>query len=97
MIAQDSTNINAGIEHDYVTNKLKRGNESHSIATLLQMFHVLAQKVKDAQCKENTLQEQDEEVHQNSILDNHPLAVDHLIFKFSSIDPHAKCLELWCQ
>jgi hypothetical protein len=33
VIAQDSANINASIEHDYVTNTLKGGNKSHSIAT----------------------------------------------------------------
>jgi hypothetical protein len=49
--------INAGIEHVYVTNTLKGGNKSCSVATLLQMFHVLAQKVKDAQHEKNTLQE----------------------------------------
>jgi hypothetical protein len=49
VIAQDSANINAGIEHDYVTNTLKGGNEFHSIPTFLQMFHVLAQKLMDGQ------------------------------------------------
>jgi len=43
-IAQDSANINSGIEHDYVTNTLKGGDESHSIATLSRMFSALAQK-----------------------------------------------------
>ena len=87
-IAQDSANINSGIEHDYVTNTLKGGDESHSIATLSRMFSALAQKVKDAECNE------DEGVHQNSILDNLPLAQEHLVFKFSSIDPHIKCSEI---
>ena len=31
-IAQDSANINSGIEHDYVMNTLKGGDESHTIA-----------------------------------------------------------------
>ena len=87
-IAQDSANINSGIEHDYVTNTLKGGDESHSVATLSRMFSVLAQKMKDAECNE------DEGVHQNSIMDNLPLAQEHLVFKFSSIDPHIKCSEI---
>jgi hypothetical protein len=48
-IAQDSTNINSGIEHDYVSNTLKNGNEMHCIATLLWIFNAMAQKVKDTQ------------------------------------------------
>jgi hypothetical protein len=55
VIAKDSANINASIEHDHVTNTLKGGSESHSIATLSWMCHVLAQKVKDVKCKENLL------------------------------------------
>ena len=86
-IAQDSANINSGIEHDYVSNVLKGGDESHSVATLSRMFQALAQKMKDAECDEN---EQQQEVQQNSILDNLPLAEEHLVFKFSSIDPHIK-------
>ncbi len=42
VIAQVSANIHAGIEHDYVTNTLNGGAESHSTATLLWMFHLLA-------------------------------------------------------
>ena len=88
VIAQDSANINSGMEHDYVTNTLKGGNESHSVATLSRMFSALAQKVKDAECDEG------EGVQQNSILDNIPLAQEHLVFKFSSIDPQIKCSEI---
>ena len=57
--------------------KGQRQYESHSIATLSWMFFALAQKVKDAECNE------DDGVHQNSILDNLPLAQEHLVFKFS--------------
>ena len=46
VIAQDSANINAGIEHDYVTNTLKGGDESHSVAILSRMLQLLAQRVK---------------------------------------------------
>ncbi len=38
--------------------------------------------MKDAECDENK-----QEVQQNSILDNLLLAEEHLVFKFSSIDP----------
>ena len=88
MIAQDSANISSGTKHDYVSNTLKEGNESHSIATLSRMFLVLAQKVKDAECDEG------EGVQQNSILDNLPLSHEHLVFKFSSIDLQIKCSEI---
>ena len=88
VIAQDSANINSGMEHEYVTNTLKGGDESHSVATLSRMFSALAQKVKDAECNEG------EGVQQNSILDNIPLAQEHIIFKFSSIDPQIKCSEI---
>ncbi len=93
VIAQDSAHINAGIEHDYVTNTLKGGDESHSVATLSRMFQSLAQRVKAAQCYENVI---DTEIggQQNSILDNLPLAKEHLIFKFSSIDPRVKCSDI---
>ena len=37
-VAQDSANINATIKHDYVSNMLKGGNQTHCLATLLQMF-----------------------------------------------------------
>ncbi len=87
-IAQDSTNINSGMEHDYVANTLKGGNESHSVATLSRMFSALVQKVKDAECNEG------EGVQKNSILDNIPLAQEHLVFKFSSIDSQIKCSEI---
>jgi hypothetical protein len=87
-IAQDSANINSGFEHYYLTNTLKGGNKSHSVATFSRMFLVLAQKVKDAECDE------DKGVHQNSILDNLPLAQEHLVFKLSSINPQIKCSEI---
>jgi hypothetical protein len=83
-IAQDSTNINSGIEHNYVTNTLKGGNKSHSVTTLSRMFQALAQKVKDAECNENKA------VQQNSILNSLPLAQEHI----SSIDPQINCSEI---
>ncbi len=87
-IAQDSSNINSGIKHNYVTNTLKGGNASQSVTTLSQMLQALAQKVKDAECDENKA------VQQNSILDNLPLAQEHLVFKFSSINLQIKCSEI---
>jgi hypothetical protein len=53
------------------------------------MFQALAQKIKDAECDEN-----EQEVQQNSILDNLLLAEEHLVFKFSSINPQIKCSEI---
>ena len=52
-IAQDSDNINSGIEHDYASNTLKGGDESYCIATLSRMFNAMAQKVKDAQSSDD--------------------------------------------
>jgi hypothetical protein len=95
-IAQDSANINSRIEHDYVSNTLKGGNESHCIETLLRMFTVMAQKVKDAQSCDDDEQENSptSAVQQNSILDDLLLAEEHLVFKFSSIDLRVKCSEI---
>ena len=95
-IAQDSANINSGIEHNYVSNTLKGGDESHCIATLSRMFNAMAQKVKDAQSSDDGEQENSATlaVQQNSILDNLLLAEEHLVFKFSSIDLGGKCLEI---
>ncbi len=51
-IAQDSANINSGIEHDYVSNMLNGGDESHRVASLSGMCCALAQKMKDTRCGE---------------------------------------------
>ena len=80
-IAQDSANINSGIEHYYVSNTLKGGDKSHSVATLSRMFQALAQKMKDAECCDENEQQ---EVQQNSILDNLLLAEEHLVFRLSA-------------
>jgi hypothetical protein len=100
-IAQDSANINSGIEHDYVSNTLKGGDESHSVASLSEMFRALAQKMKDTRCGKEIEPAASADtfasatmVHQNSILDNLPIADEHLVFKFSSIDPGVKCSEI---
>lgn len=44
----DSANINSGIQHDYVSNTLVGGDESHSLTSLSKMFHSMAEKVKKA-------------------------------------------------
>ncbi len=49
-IAQDMANINSGI-HYHITNMLKGGNKSHSVA-LLQIFQAFAQKVNDVAAAE---------------------------------------------
>jgi hypothetical protein len=70
-----------------VSNTLKGGDESHCIATLLRMFIAMVQKVKNTQSS-------DDDERENSILDYLLLAEEHLVFKFSSIDPGVKCLEI---
>lgn len=52
-ISFDSANINAGIDHDLVTNSLVGGDESHGLASLSRMFHAMAAKVKKASEEEN--------------------------------------------
>ena len=47
MVAQDSANINASVEHDYVSNMIKGGDQTNCLTTLLQMFQTMAQKVRD--------------------------------------------------
>ena len=47
-IGEDSTNIRQGVEHNHVANTIVGGDESHRTGTLFQMFHVMAQKNKDA-------------------------------------------------
>ncbi len=56
----------------------------------------MAQKVKDVQSCDNDVQVNSltSAVQQNSILVNLLLAEEHLVFKFSSIDPRVKCLEI---
>jgi hypothetical protein len=95
-IAQDSANINSGIEHNYVSNTLKGGDESHCIATLSRMFNAMAQKVKGTQSSDDDERENSPTlaVQQKSIMDNLLLAEEHLVFKFSSIDSGVKCSEI---
>ena len=47
-LAQDSANMNAGFQHDFVTNTLVGGDESHRLGNLTHMFQVMAQQVRDA-------------------------------------------------
>jgi hypothetical protein len=92
-IAQDSANIKAGIEHDYGSNTFKGGDETHSIVSLSRMFQAMAEKVKDATSE--SMSEDDTpdatNLSQNSILDNILLAEEHLVFKWTSVDPAIKC------
>jgi hypothetical protein len=99
VIAQDSANIKSGIEHDYTSNKFVGGDETHSVVTLSRMFQALAQEV---QAEKNNVLDDDEDaaisstssIPQNAILDNLPLAEEHLVFKFSSLDATIKCNEI---
>ena len=44
VLANDSADINDGIEHDYVTHELVGGDESHCLENLTHMFQILAQQ-----------------------------------------------------
>jgi len=92
-------NIKAGMEHDYVTNMLKGGDKTHCITTLLRMFKALAQQVSDARNDASieddlTIVATSANLQQNSILDELPLAKEHLVFKFSVMDPGIKSSEI---
>ena len=92
-LANDSANINAGIEHDHVTNTFVGGDESHRIGTLSNMFHLMTQKVKSHTAAAESNGTNDPQ-NQNSILDELRLAKEHLVFKFTSLDPDIKCSEI---
>ena len=100
VIAQDSANIKSGIEHDYKSNKLKGGDETFGIANLSKMFQALAQEVKDAESNEEDSDKDEssiaasEEPQQTSILDSLILAKEHLVFKFTIMDPNIECSEV---
>lgn len=91
-LANDSANINAGLEHDHVSNTFVGQDESHRIGTLSNLFHSMAQKVKDQTPRVRP--EESTEKPQNSILDELRLAKEHLVFKFTSLDPNIKFSEI---
>ncbi|KAL7527593.1 hypothetical protein ACHAXR_005041, partial [Thalassiosira sp. AJA248-18] len=102
-LGQDSANVKKDIEHDHVSNKFVGCDESHKLGTLSKMFHSMAQNVKDAAAAEQEVEEEAEAEQggvnstpetQNSILDELRLAGEHLVFKFTSIDPDIKCSEV---
>ncbi len=87
------------MEDDYVTNMLKGGDKIHCITTLLQMFKALVQQVSDARNDasiedDSTIVATSANQQQNSILDELSLVEEHLVFKFSMMDPGIKCLEM---
>ncbi len=95
VVAQDSANVNASVEHDYVSNMIKGGDQTHCLVTLLQMFQTIPQKVRDAESgggESGIVVTQ--QSHSSIILENLPLAEEHLIFKWVSIDPNIKCSEI---
>ena len=53
VLAQDSCSLSAGIEHDHVTNRLIGGDETHRLGNLLNMFHLMAQQVRDVSSEED--------------------------------------------
>ncbi|EJK46778.1 hypothetical protein THAOC_34538 [Thalassiosira oceanica] len=87
VIAQDSANINATVEHDLNTNMLVGGDESHKLSVLSSMFHTMAESVRKSELVANGTDESGE-VKKGGVLDNLRLAHEHLVFKITSIDPH---------
>jgi hypothetical protein len=102
IIAQDSANIKSGIAHDYKLNRLKGGDESFGISNLSKMFQALAQEVKDAESNDEEDTDKDEPnitaseqpQQTTSILDSLILAKEHLVFKFTIMDPNIQCSEV---
>ena len=93
VIAQDSANIKAGIEHDYVTNTLKGGDESHRLETCSHLFGLMAQRMKDSLLPSGPAASTEQPQH-SSIFENIPLAKEHVVFKFLIMDPTVKCSEI---
>ena len=91
VISFDSCSLNAGVDHDHVTNTIVGGDESRRISSLSQMFEVLANKVNSAA---GDLEADPEDSKSNSILDELKLAQEHLVFKWTSTDPETKCSEI---
>ena len=91
VISFDSCSLNAGVDHDHVTNTIVGGDESRRISSLSQMFEVLANKVNSAA---GDSEADPEDVKSNSILDELKLAQEHLVFKWTSTDPETKCSEI---
>ena len=94
VVAQDSANINASVEHGYVSNMIKGGDQTHCLTTLSHMFQTMAKKVRDAESGGGESGIVVTQQSQCSILENLPLAEEHLIFKWVSIDPNIKCSEI---
>ncbi len=94
MVVKDSANIDAAIKHDYVSNMIKGGDQTHCLATLLQMFQTMAQKVRDAESGSGKNGSATVVLNQSPIFENLPLAKEHLFFKWASINPDFKCSEI---
>ena len=78
------------MEHDHVANKFVGGDESHKLGTLSNLFRGMAQKVKDATPADESDQG-NTRANKNLILNELRLAGEHLVFKWTSIDPGIKC------
>ena len=88
MLAQDSANISPGVEFDYVRRRIVGGDETHRIGSLTLLFQSMAQQVRDE------ITDDGETPSSNSIMDELRLAHEHLVFKWTSIDPKIKCSEI---
>ena len=88
MLAQDSANISPGVEFDYMRRRIVGGDETHRIGSLTLLFQSMAQQVRDE------ITDDSEAPSNNSIMDELRLAHEHLVFKWTSIDPNIKCSEI---
>jgi hypothetical protein len=73
---------------------IKGGDQTHCLATLLQMFQTMAKKVRDAESGGGATGSSMVVPQQSSILENLPLAKEHLIIEWVSINPDIKCSEI---
>jgi hypothetical protein len=92
VITQDSANIKAGIEHNNAKNTLKRGDNPHHLETRSHLFGLMAQRMKDS-LPSGPAASMEQPQH-SSIFENIPLAKEHVVFKFSIMDPTVKCSKI---
>ena len=88
ILGQDVSNIKSWSWAWYICNHIVGGNGLHQIGSPIQLYQVMAQKVRGAHDKS------EESGPQNSIIDDFHLVCRHLLFKWSSIDPDVDCSEI---
>ena len=88
MLTQDSANISLSVEFDYVRRRIIGGDESHRIGSLTLLFQSIAQQVGDE------VTDDSKGPSNNSIMGELRLTHEHLVFKWTSVDPKIKCSEI---